>query len=180
MNEINVITPYVYNGILVFDDEKLGAHREALICGSETILIAGAKLNGIPNPENGFNLIFSGNPFPEWQMVAKWVKGDGKHGWNWYEVDVNGQKALGGLCPFLGKFFSELPEPPKHIYLKFAPAPADFKIPESPKSSNVGMIEELSLAIFSALKSEGMLVDVEADKVLDVIYTTVNSRVRFV
>jgi hypothetical protein len=112
MNTINVIQPYKYIGMWVFDDEKVGLIQEPFVCGADDIIEKMVK--DIPDAKTGFNLIFSSAPFPGHQAEFEWRRED--EGGNWYYF-----KALdmeGWLCPALFKYFDVAP---KRIYVQFKP-----------------------------------------------------------
>lgn len=110
MNSIRVIHPYKYEGVWVFDDEKVGLLQEPFVAGADDII---EKLvANIPNAENGFSLIFSDMPFPGHQAKFDWVREEA--GGHWYtiqELDMEGW-----LCPALFKYFEVAP---KYIYAQF-------------------------------------------------------------
>jgi hypothetical protein len=130
-NSIMVIKPYRYEGLWVFDDERTGLVKEALVAGVPEILEGLLHLNNIPlkSAAKGFRLIFSETPFPGYQLQAKHSAvgiGDGEEGLgsdeqtgNWYEVvkllEANGQNheaavgKKGWLCPALFKYFDHTP-----------------------------------------------------------------------
>lgn len=135
MNSINVIKPYLWEGIWVFDDPARDLHKEALVSGMPEIIKALCQINNISDESasKGFRLIFSATPFPGAQLHAKHVEqgtGDGELGsdevtGNWYEVDslktqtgeiVPADKGMKGwLCPALFKYFDHTP---KALYAK--------------------------------------------------------------
>jgi hypothetical protein len=63
--------------------------------------------------DEGFQLIFSENPFPTWNYKVTYINADTFSG-NWYEF--MGEKFW--LCEALGKYFNT---PPKEIYVKVEP-----------------------------------------------------------
>lgn len=111
MNQINVIKPYLFEGVWVFDDPAKELDKEALIGGMpEIIELACAKLS-IPNPEKGFTAIFSKDPFPGAVIKLSWVReemGGNVYGWAEYGME-------GWLCPALLKYFDN---PPQNIYIQ--------------------------------------------------------------
>jgi hypothetical protein len=113
-NSIVVISPYLWNGIWVFDDERTGLVKEALIAGVPEILQALHKEHKIVDPHKGFNLLFSPTPFPGYHAKGDWLKeGDGG---NWYRATLpDGSTQDGWLCPALFKYFAEAP---KHLYIR--------------------------------------------------------------
>lgn len=106
-NVINIVFPYNDQGIWMFDDERVGLEREALVAGVPEMLKILTK--DIPNPEAGFCLLFSDTPFPG---AAKMVRDDsevekdedGKVG-TWYIWEEQGLR--GWLCPALSLYYPE-------------------------------------------------------------------------
>lgn len=112
MNSINVIAPYKYLGMWVFDDPQVGLVHEPFVAGTDTMIDRGVET--IPNAEEGFLMVFSATPFPGHQVKLEWRRGDG--GGNWYysaQLDMEGW-----LCPALFKYFAEAP---KEIYVQVKP-----------------------------------------------------------
>lgn len=110
MNAINVIQPYKYLSMWVFDDEKVGLVQEPFVAGAD--LIIEKMVENIPDSDSGFILLFSSSPFPGHQVAFEWLREelDG----NWYylkELDMEGW-----LCPALFKYFDSAP---KTIYVQF-------------------------------------------------------------
>lgn len=109
MNLINIIKPYKYLGMWVFDDKKVGLVQEPFVLGTDTLIDKFTKT--ILNAEKGFILIFSEIDFPDSNLYLEWRRED-KSG-NWYyskEYDMEGW-----LCPALFKYFNKAPQ---KIYLK--------------------------------------------------------------
>ena len=107
MNAINVIAPYKYLGMWVFDDPKVGLVQEPFVSGADTMIDHAVK--DIRDAEKGFTLVFSAAPFPGCQISLQWRRADGSG--NWYyspELDMEGW-----LCPALLRYFAE---PPQAIY----------------------------------------------------------------
>jgi hypothetical protein len=115
MNAISVIAPYKYLGMWVFDDEKVGLVQEPFVGGADQIL--DRVVNGIPNAEAGFILLFSSTPFPAHQFRLSWQRSDGNG--NYYYSHAHDME--GWLCPALLKYFAELP---KEIYFQVKPKPS--------------------------------------------------------
>ena len=63
MNAINVIAPYKWHGMWVFDDPRVGLVQEPFIAGADTMI--DRVVADIPDAEHGFTLIFSTTPFPD-------------------------------------------------------------------------------------------------------------------
>jgi len=114
-NQINVIKPYLWNNMWVFDDPAVGLDKEALVAGMPELIVSGCKLAGIENPENGFVAVFSKDPFPGYKICLEWVREE----WNGnvYKWSETGQE--GWLCPALLKYFDEAPQ---KMYLDLRPA----------------------------------------------------------
>ena len=110
MNSIIAIHPYKYEGLWVFDDEKVGLVQEPFVSGADTIIET--MVQTIPSAEDGFTLIFSAIPFPGHQAKFDWVREDS--GGNWYYIEELDSE--GWLCPALFKYFETAP---KNIYAQF-------------------------------------------------------------
>lgn len=108
-NSIMVIAPYKYEGTWVFDDLAVGLKREPFVSGIPEMI--DKMVEGIPGAEKGFRLIFSAQPFPEYQFKLNWLRGD-KTG-NWYYCEQTKQE--GWLCPGLFKYYKDAP---KTLYAK--------------------------------------------------------------
>lgn len=114
MNAINVIAPYKYLGMWVFDDARVGLSREPFVAGADTMI--DRVVAGIPDAESGFIMLFAETPFPGHQVRLEWRRGDG--GGNWYFSPELGLE--GWLCPALLKYF---PQAPKALYVQVKPKP---------------------------------------------------------
>jgi len=113
-NALNVIYPYRHAGRWVFDDEKAGLDKEPFVAGADLVIGQVVSLKGIKDAENGFRLIFSAGPFPNYDYKFDWVReGDGG---NWYRVADLRMEAW--LCPALFKYFNGAP---MEIYARFEP-----------------------------------------------------------
>ena len=109
-NSIFCILPYKFEGQWVFDDAEVDLVREPFVSGADIIIDQMVK--SLEDPENGFILVFSENPFPGYQLELEWI--DKELGGNWYQSKALG---LGGwLCPAMLKYFSTVPE---RIYSQF-------------------------------------------------------------
>jgi hypothetical protein len=110
MNAINVIYPYKYEEMWVFDDERVGLIQEPFVAGADSIIEK--MVADIPNAEDGFVLMFSGTPFPGYQSILEWKRAE--YGGNWYHnapLDMDGW-----LCPAMFKYFDKAPE---NLYVQF-------------------------------------------------------------
>jgi len=104
------IHPYKYEGLWVFDDEKVNLVQEPFVSGADTIIET--IVQDIPNANEGFTLIFSAEPFPGHQVKFDWVREES--GGNWYYIEALDSE--GWLCPALFKYFEKAP---KNIYAQF-------------------------------------------------------------
>lgn len=109
MNAINVIAPYKYLDMWVFDDARLGLMQEPFVEGADVII--DRVVENIPNAQRGFLLLFSAMPFPGHQFQLLWRRADA--GGNYYYSQAHGIE--GWLCPALLKYFDL---PPKEIYFQ--------------------------------------------------------------
>lgn len=109
MNSINIIKPYKYLGMWVFDDPKVGLIQEPFVSGTDILIDKVTKQ--ISDAEKGFILIFSEVKFPDSDLHLEWQREDNLG--NWYyspEFDMEGW-----LCPALFKYFDKAP---RKIYIK--------------------------------------------------------------
>ena len=116
MNAINVIAPYRYQGVWVFDDPRVGLVQEPFISGADAII--DRAVAHIPDAQAGFLMLFSSSPFPGHTYRLEWrrIEMDG----NWYyspDFDMEGW-----LCPALLEYFEE---PPQELYMQVKPKPHD-------------------------------------------------------
>ena len=109
MNTINLIVPYRYEGMWVFDDPRVGLNQEPFVSGADTLI--DVLVADIPNAQKGFRLLFSATPFPGYQVKLEWTREE--YGGNWYFSPKF--KMEGWLCPALFKYFEKAP---KEIYVK--------------------------------------------------------------
>jgi len=110
MNAIIAIHPYKYEGLWVFDDDKVGLVQEPFVAGADAIIEAMAR--EIPEAESGFTLVFSAGPFPGHQAVFERRRPES--GGYWYYSPA--LAAEGWLCPALFRYFDAAPE---KIYAQF-------------------------------------------------------------
>ena len=74
MNAINIIAPYRYLDMWVFDDPRVGLSAEPFVGGADT-LIDRAVID-IPNAASGFVMVFSQNAFPGHQFHLEWRRAE--------------------------------------------------------------------------------------------------------
>ena len=110
MNAIIAIHPYKAEGMWVFDDPSVGLRQEPFVSGADAII--DHRVRDIPNAENGFTLIFSGQPFPGYQVEFEWRRAELSGNW-YFSKELNVE---GWLCPALFKYFDS---PPPKIYTQF-------------------------------------------------------------
>jgi hypothetical protein len=112
VNSIFVIAPYKWEGMWVFDDARVGLHREPFVSGADVMM--DRLVANLPDATKGFRLIFSATPFPGYMAKLEWRREE--FGGNWYyspEFDLEGW-----LCPALFKYF---PAAPREIFVKAEP-----------------------------------------------------------
>jgi len=112
MNTINLIVPYRYEGMWVFDDPQVGLNKEPFVSGADTMI--DMMVAKIPKAEEGFRLLFSPLPFPGYQVKLEWRREE--YDGNWYYSPEF--KMEGWLCGALYKYFDQAP---KEIYVKAEP-----------------------------------------------------------
>lgn len=110
MNAIRIIHPYKEQGVWVFDDENYGLVKEPFVSGMSEIIDDVVERNMPCKVDEGFNMIFSDQPFPG--IHATLTKLRPEFGGNWYSLDGGME---GWLCPALFHYFDEAPE---KIYVK--------------------------------------------------------------
>lgn len=113
MNSINVIAPYKYLGMWVFDDPRVGLVQEPFVSGADTMI--DRVVEAIPNADKGFIMVFSAMPFPGHQFGLEWRRSDGNGNW-YYSPDLGME---GWLCPALFRYFDDAPA---KIYVQVKPA----------------------------------------------------------
>jgi hypothetical protein len=111
MNEINVIEPYRYSEMWVFDDPRVGLSAEPFVGGADTMI--DRVTAGLPHVARGFVTVFSGNPFPGHQFRLEWRREEGT-GNVYYSRELD---AEGWLCSALLRYF-EAPPPEIYVQLK--------------------------------------------------------------
>lgn len=118
MNAINIIKPYKWEGMWVFDDFERGLVREPFVSGIPEIIEFGLKIKGIENGENGFLLLFSDSEFKGADIILEWVTFE-CNGDIYRVAEVTGEIEIpnmeGWLCPALRKYYKDAP---KNIYIQ--------------------------------------------------------------
>ena len=104
-----VISPYWKDSTWVFDDDSVGLLAEPFVSGIPEMI--NDMVSNIPNAKQGFKMLFSAAPFPEYQRELIWVREE--YEGNWYRLS-NSQDE-GWLCPALLLYFDHAPE---KLYVK--------------------------------------------------------------
>ena len=135
MNQIFVIQPYFHDGSWVFDDSSVGLLREPFVSGIPEMI--DRLIETIPNAQSGFRLLFSSEPFPDYQIrVDRQQEEIGGYWYKYEDFDMTGW-----LCPALFKYFDEAPA---HIYAQATAIEHNKDIP----SYRSVVIEEPELMMF--------------------------------
>ena len=113
-NSLMVIEPYRRAGTWAFDDPRAGLQGEPFVNGVPEWIDALLEKAAIRDPDQGFRLIFSGRPFPNYQTEVQWRRRD--MGGNWYYSDEF--QSEGWLCPALFQYFKRAP---RAIYISVEP-----------------------------------------------------------
>lgn len=109
MNSLFVIAPYRYQGMWVFDDERVGLDKEPFVSGADGMIDFITR--DIPNATGGFRLIFAATPFPGFGAKLERTREEfGGHWYRWNEANLEGW-----LCPALFKYFDAAPD---EIYVR--------------------------------------------------------------
>jgi hypothetical protein len=104
MNAINIIAPYRYLDMWVFDDPRVGLSAEPFVGGADTMI--DRVTADIPDARHGFVLVFSAGPFPGHQFHLEWRREESS-GNIYYSQQLD---AEGWLCPALFRYFTERPD----------------------------------------------------------------------
>jgi hypothetical protein len=123
MNVINVIEPYRYLDMWVFDDPRVGLAAEPFVGGADTMI--DRVTAEIPGADRGFVMVFSGMAFPGHQFRLEWRRAEGT-GNVYYSPDFD---AEGWLCPALLRYFDERPA---EIFVQVRPKASRQGAPKTP------------------------------------------------
>ena len=104
-NSITVIKPYKWEGMWVFDDDRVGLVKEPFVAGADTLIDMAVEQLRIEIADKGFLMLFSATPFPTANLHLEWVREES--GGNVYAWRDNGHE--GWLCPALLKYFESAP-----------------------------------------------------------------------
>jgi hypothetical protein len=116
-NAIFVIKPYKWNGMWVFDDQRVGLDKEPFVAGADTMIDTAVRLKGITNADDGFLMVFSAQPFPDADFELEWLRADGTGNvyLGRFKIEDEIQDMEGWLCPALNLYY---PEAPKKLYVQ--------------------------------------------------------------
>ena len=103
-NSIRAIKLYWHNGTWVFDDERVNLVKEPFVSGIPEMI--NSIVEDITNAKEGFRLLFSARPFPDYDLKLTWVREES--GGNWYYSDKLNKE--GWLCPALFHYYKEAPK----------------------------------------------------------------------
>jgi len=111
-NAIMLIRPYKLGGTWVFDEPRVDVQREPFVGATNKLIDAVIDPEKLADAEkNGFNLIFSAQPFPEYRIKADFVREEFQGSWfRWEEGNLDCW-----LCAAMYYYFAESP---KSIYFK--------------------------------------------------------------
>ena len=84
-NALNVIFPYKYEGMWVFDDADAGLDKEPFVEGADVIIDRALEAKGVTNADAGFRLLFSAGEFPRYDVKFTWLRA--ADGGNYYAAE---------------------------------------------------------------------------------------------
>lgn len=119
-NAIFVIKPFKWNGMWVFDDDRVGLDKEPFVAGADTMIDTAVELKGIADANAGFLLVFSARPFPDADFELQWLReeSDGDVYKARFEIEGQSRELEGWLCPALRLYY---PEAPPKLYVQVRP-----------------------------------------------------------
>ena len=94
-NAINVIKPYKWNGMWVFDDGRVNLDKEPFVAGADTMIDKAIDLKGIQNADQGFLLVFSEFPFPDADFEVTWDREESAGNIYKWRLDEGGEAVVG-------------------------------------------------------------------------------------
>ena len=103
MNSVLLLQPYLLNGIWVFDDKAKGITREPFV--GQVNRWIDALVKDIPDAANGFNLLFSAEPFPGYAAEYDYMNLE-FGGANYYHEET---KTDAWICACLFRYYKEAP-----------------------------------------------------------------------
>lgn len=99
-----VIFPYQFAENWVFDDQNVGLVKEMFVGGIPEII--DVLVADIPDAAISFKMLFSAQPFPQYQAELSWLREE--CGGNWYEWRE--RQMQGWLGPTLCRYFEVVPD----------------------------------------------------------------------
>jgi hypothetical protein len=147
-NALMVIEPYWNSGTWVFDDEAVELDKEPFVAGIPQMIDELVK--DIPNARNGFRLLFSSMPFPNYQLEV--TKLSEEYGGHWYKAI--GAPGEGWLCPALLKYFETAPE---RLYVRAEPNRPNVESDPTEVAVLKNRIEELERLVYSLTMENELL-----------------------
>ncbi len=116
--------PYLLGTTWVFDDQATGLKAEAFVMGMSEMISRLVEAKDIPNPDQGFAMTFSDEPFDGADAELHWLRADDPNEamtGNWYAGEIAGQTMEEGwLCPALLLYFAA---PPPRLFVRADPLP---------------------------------------------------------
>ena len=121
--------PYRTGPTWVFDDARTGLKEEAFVLGMSEMISRLVAAKGLADPDGGFALHFSDQPFDIYDAELSWLRSDDVQGLgdsalvlvgNWYTGVIAGERMDGWLCPALLKYF---PSAPNRIFVRVESLP---------------------------------------------------------
>ena len=112
MNSINVISPYRYLDMWVFDDPRVGLSAEPFVGGADTMI---DRITAhLPEADKGFIMVFSAHKFPGSDYKLEWQREE-REGNIYRSSEL---EAEGWLCPALLRYFDK---PPLELHVQIKP-----------------------------------------------------------
>jgi hypothetical protein len=126
---VTTLYPYRPGPTWVFDDPITGLKQEAFVLGTSEMISVLVAAKGLADPDGGFALRFSDQPFDGFDAELSWLRSDEVRGFpgmaplvagNWYTGVIAGERMEGWLCPALLRYF---PAAPARIFVRADPLP---------------------------------------------------------
>lgn len=126
---VMTLFPYRTGPTWVFDDARTGLKEEAFVLGMSEMISSLVAAKELADPDGGFALHFSDQPFDGSDAELSWLRSDDAQGLgdsalvlvgNWYTGVIAGERMVGWLCPALLKFF---PSAPGRIFVRVESLP---------------------------------------------------------
>lgn len=137
-NVLNVIEPYLFQDMWVFDDASKCLEKEPFVQGIPEMI--DVLVNDIPNARAGFVLLFSSQAFAGYQVELTLLREE--LGGHWYKP--KDLEVEGWLCPALLKYFDGAPE---SIYVKAEPSHRQFGVERTELESLKERVDSLEQSL---------------------------------